>query len=126
MHEVSICTAIAKIAHRVAAGRPVERVRVDIGHLRQVVPDTLRHCWEMVVFETPFDGVPLDVREIPAVIDCQHCGASTTLDDPIFCCGTCGSTETTVVSGNELNVTSLDITADDITAGGITAGAPGQ
>ena len=52
MHELSICTAIAKIAHQAAAGRPVERVRVDIGHLRQVVPDTLRHSWDMVVFGT--------------------------------------------------------------------------
>ena len=112
MHEVSICTAIAKIADRAAAGRPVELVRVDVGHLRQVVPDTLRHSWEMVVFGTPFDGVPLEVREIPAVIECIPCGTQTQLDDPIFRCGACGSTETKVISGNELYVTSLEITAD--------------
>lgn len=112
VHEVSICTAIAKIAHQAAAGRPVERVRVDVGHLRQVVPDTLCHCWEMVVFNTPLDGVPLEVSEIPAVIECRQCGARTQLDEPIFRCGSCGSTETSVMSGNELFVTSLDITAD--------------
>ena len=71
MHELSICTAIAKIAHQAAAGRTVERVRVDIGHLRQVVPDTLRHSWEMVVFGTPLDSVPLEVREVAAVIECR-------------------------------------------------------
>ncbi len=110
MHELSICSAIAKIAHRAAAGRPVERVRVDVGHLRQVVPDTLRYSWEMVVFGTPLDGVPLEVREIRAVIECRQCGAHTTLDDPIFRCGACDSPETNVVSGNELLVTSLDLT----------------
>lgn len=112
MHELSICTAIAKIAHQAAAGRPVERVRVDIGHLRQVVPDTLRHSWEMVVFGTPLDSVPLDVREVAAVIECRACGMQTTLDDPIFRCSACGSTETFVVSGDELLVTSLDLTVD--------------
>jgi hydrogenase nickel incorporation protein HypA/HybF len=112
VHELSICTAIAKIAHQAAAGRPVERVRVDIGHLRQVVPDTLRHSWDMVVFGTPFDGVPLEVREVPAVIECRRCGIHTQLDDPIFRCGACGSTETDVVSGDELFVTSLDLTVD--------------
>ena len=112
MHELSICTAIAKIAHQAAAGRPVERVRVDIGHLRQVVPDTLRHSWEMVVFGTPLDSVPLEVREVAAVIECRTCGTQTTLDDPIFRCSACGSTETFVVSGDELLVTSLDLTVD--------------
>jgi hydrogenase nickel incorporation protein HypA/HybF len=112
VHELSICSAIAKIAHQAAAGRPVERVRVDIGHLRQVVPDTLRHSWDMVVFGTAFDGVPLEVREVPAVIECRQCGTQTQLDDPIFRCGACGSTETTVVTGNELFVTSLDLTVD--------------
>jgi hydrogenase nickel incorporation protein HypA/HybF len=110
VHELSLCTAIAKIAHQAAAGRPVERVRVDIGHLRQVVPDTLRHSWDMVVFGTPLDGVPLEVREVPAVIECRQCGIQTQLDDPIFRCAACGSTETDVVTGNELFVTSLDLT----------------
>ena len=112
MHELSICTAIAKIAHQAAAGRPVERVRVDIGHLRQVVPDTLRHSWDMVVFGTPVEGFPLEVRAVPAVIECSQCGTLTELDDPIFRCGACGSTETRVVSGEELFVTSLDLTVD--------------
>lgn len=109
MHEVSICTAIAKIAHNAAAGRMVERVRVDVGYLRQVVPDTLRYSWEMVVFGTPLDGVPLEVREVPAVIECRTCHEHTRLDDPIFRCAACGSIETDVISGNELFVTSLDL-----------------
>jgi hydrogenase nickel incorporation protein HypA/HybF len=112
VHELSICTAIAKIAHQAAAGRPVERVRVDIGHLRQVVPDTLRHSWEMVVFGTELDSVPLEVREVPAVIECRTCGARTELDVPILRCGQCGSTGIDVVSGDELLVTSLDVTVD--------------
>ena len=112
MHELSICTAIAKIAHHAAGGRTVERVRVDVGYLRQVVPDTLSHSWEMVVFGTPFEGVPLEVREVPAVIECRDCHSRTTLVDPIFRCAACSSTQTDVVTGNELFVTSLDLTVD--------------
>ena len=112
MHELSICTAIAKIAYNTAAGRTVERVRVDVGYLRQVVPDTLSHSWEMVVFGTPLDGVPLEVREVPAIIECRRCNGRTTLEDPIFRCSSCGSTETDVISGNELLVTSLDLSGE--------------
>lgn len=111
MHELSICAAIAKIAHEAAAGRTVERVRVDVGQLRQVVPDTLRYSWEVVVFGTDLDGAPLEVREIPAVIECRRCHAHTPLDDPIFRCVACGSSETDVISGDELLVTSLDVVA---------------
>jgi hydrogenase nickel incorporation protein HypA/HybF len=112
VHELSICTAIAKIAYNIADGRTVERVRVDVGYLRQVVPDTLSHSWELVVFGTPLDGVPLEVREVPAIIECRHCGTRTTLEDPIFRCSSCGSTDTEVISGSELLVTSLDLSVD--------------
>lgn len=110
VHEVSLCTAIAKVAHRTAAGQPVERVRVDVGALRQVVPETLRLCWEMVVFDTPLHAVPLEVREVPACIKCRGCGATTELREPVLVCAACGSTDTQVLTGDELDVTSIDVT----------------
>jgi hydrogenase nickel incorporation protein HypA/HybF len=112
VHEVALCTAIAKVAFRTAQGQPVERVRVDIGHLRQVVPHTLASCWEMVVFDTPLHEVPLEVREVPAVIECRACGSTTELSEPILICGSCGSADTVVLTGDELNVTSIDVTVD--------------
>lgn len=112
MHELSICTAIAKIALGAANGRPVEVVRVDIGQLRQVVPDTLRYSWEMVVFGSELEGAELEVREVPAVIECRACAHATQLDEPVFRCAACGATDTRVVNGNELLVTSLDLTVD--------------
>ena len=108
MHELSICAAIAGIVEEHAAGRPVERVRIDVGHLRQVVPDTLRYSWEFVVTDTALAGSVLDVNHIPAVIHCADCGASTTIDVPILRCG-CGSTDVTLTSGEELLVTSLEL-----------------
>jgi Zn finger protein HypA/HybF involved in hydrogenase expression len=49
VHELSICSSIAKIVEDATAGRPVELVRLDVGRLRQVVPHTLTYCWDMVV-----------------------------------------------------------------------------
>jgi hydrogenase nickel incorporation protein HypA/HybF len=56
--------------------------------------------------------VPLEVREVPAIIECRGCGTHTELADPIFRCGSCGSVDTRVVSGDEMLVTSLDLTVD--------------
>ena len=56
MHELSMCDAIARTVVDRAAGRRVLSVSVRIGHLRQVVPDTMTFCWEMVTAGTELDG----------------------------------------------------------------------
>ena len=108
VHELSICSAIAAIVEEHADGRPVQLVRLDVGALRQVVPDTLRFSWEVTVADGPLAGSVLAVRELPAVIHCDDCGAESTITQPIFRCR-CGSTKTSVVSGDELLVTSLEL-----------------
>jgi hydrogenase nickel incorporation protein HypA/HybF len=108
MHELSICTSIAAIVSEHADGRPVERVHLDIGHLRQVIPDTLRYSWGIVATEPPLAGSELVINHIPATLACRACGARTTIDVPVFRCP-CGSTQTDVVSGQELLVRSLEL-----------------
>ena len=55
MHELSMCDAIARTVVDRAAGRRVLTVKVRIGHLRQVVPDTMTFCWEMVTAGTELE-----------------------------------------------------------------------
>ncbi len=112
MHELSICSSIAAIVTEHAAGRPVERVVLDVGYLRQVVPATLMYSWELIVAGTPLERAALVVNHIPAVIECRSCGTATTIELPVFRCP-CGSIDTEVTAGEELLVRSLDIT--DIT-----------
>ncbi len=109
MHELSICRAIARIVADKAAGRAVERVRIDVGHLRQVVPATLIYSWDIAVQGSALDGVTLDVNHIPAVLHCASCDANTELTVAVFRCAACGSTDTNVVSGEELMITSFDL-----------------
>jgi hydrogenase nickel incorporation protein HypA/HybF len=100
---------LAAIVEQHAEGREVARVHLDVGHLRQVVPDTLRYSWEIVVSDTPLAGSVLEVRYIPAVLECRDCQTRTVIEVPVFRCP-CGSTAVDVVAGRELNVTSLDLT----------------
>ena len=109
MHELSICTSLVSIVETHADGRPVERVLLDIGHLRQVIPETLAYSWEIVTADTPLAGSTLSINHIPAVIECRACGAATTIELPLFRCP-CGSTDTELVAGRELMVRSLELT----------------
>ncbi len=111
MHELSICSAIADAAAKHADGHSVSQVTVQIGHLRQVVPDALQFSWEIVASTTAEELTKADlvVQEVAAVVECQTCGARTTLDLPILSCGSCGGFEVTLISGEELRVVSIDL-----------------
>ncbi|MGA2932574.1 MAG: hydrogenase maturation nickel metallochaperone HypA [Acidimicrobiales bacterium] len=109
MHELSICNAIASTAAKHAEGRPVTQVTVQIGHLRQVVPDALQFSWEVVSSTTDLKDAELVIEQVPAVVECLDCGAQTTLDYPILACGSCEGFGVKLLSGEELLVVSIDL-----------------
>ena len=109
MHELSICNAIARTASKHADGRPVSQVTVQIGHLRQVVPDALQFSWQVVSSSSGLEDAALVIQQVPAVVECRGCGARTTLDVPIMACGSCGGFDVRLVSGEELLVVSIDL-----------------
>lgn len=109
MHELSICTSLAAIVTEHAGGRDVARVHLDVGHLRQVIPETLRFSWDIVATEPPLTGSELVINHIPATLVCRSCATTTTIDVPVFRCASCGSTDTEVAAGQELLVTSLEL-----------------
>jgi hydrogenase nickel incorporation protein HypA/HybF len=109
LHELSLCQAIIDTVDGHAKGRNVQRVTVRIGHLRQVVPDSLLFSWEILVDGTPLAGCALEIDHVPAVVDCPACNVRTTLDLPVPMCGTCGSFDVTLISGEEFLIVAMDV-----------------
>jgi hydrogenase nickel incorporation protein HypA/HybF len=110
VHELSLCGSIANIVERHAAGRSVSVIRIQIGQLRQVVPETLVYCWDLVSEGTSLAGSRIDVEAIPARIRCRACDQIAEVGDlPILVCRECGSTDAEIVSGEEFMITSLDL-----------------
>lgn len=110
MHELSLCQSIYAIVERASEGRQVIAVELAIGQLRQVVPDTLVHCWRLVTEETALAGSRLDIDHIPVSLRCRRCLGETTMDDEVsIACGRCGSVDTTVIGGEELLVTAVEV-----------------
>ena len=110
MHELSICHSIAAIVQRHSNGQQVTAVRLEVGQLRQIVPETLVHCWALVCADTPLAGSHLDVTEIPARLDCTDCGADSLVGPfPVFRCGSCAGDNVAVIAGEEFLITSMDV-----------------
>jgi hydrogenase nickel incorporation protein HypA/HybF len=109
MHELSIADAVVTIASRHAAGRKVTRVDVRVGHLRQVVPDSLTFAFELITAGTELEGAELVIEDVPARVHCGACGAQTTLEVFPAHCSACGGFDVEVDGGDELLVDSLEL-----------------
>ncbi len=107
MHELSIADSIVRIACAHAGGRRIETIEVKIGHLRQVVPDSLAFAFALVAAGTEAEGAQLLIEAVPAAGCCRACGAESELTDFPFTCAACGSYELELVRGEELLVDAL-------------------
>ena len=109
MHELSIAASIVEIACRHAEGQRVTRVRVQVGHLRQVVPAALTFSFELVAQGTVAEGAPLEIEAIPAAGICRACGIQSELRTFPLHCLSCGGFDLEIVAGEELIVDTLEL-----------------
>lgn len=108
MHELSICRAITDIVGRHADGAAVRTVRLRVGELRQIVPDTLTYCWGLVTEGSELASATLEIERVPAAVRCRACDHEHVLTAPVFTCPRCGG-DVTIVSGAEFLITSLEL-----------------
>jgi hydrogenase nickel incorporation protein HypA/HybF len=109
MHELSIAQAIVDVAARHADGRRVVKVEVRVGHLRQVVPDSLDFAFSLLTSGTALDGCQLEILHVAAEGRCRGCGATSTLADFPLRCARCAGLDVEVVAGEELLVDALEL-----------------
>ncbi len=109
MHELSVAGAVFETVERHAAGRPVTVVRLRVGRLRQVVPESLRFYWEIVARETICDGARLELEDVAAELACSECDRRWAPELPAFRCSRCGSTAVEVTAGEELEVEYIEV-----------------
>ncbi len=110
MHELSLCHAIAGVVRPHIADKHVEVVRVQVGMLRQVVPDSLTFCWSLIREHESMPDAQLEIEMVPAEVACRSCGQRSQIASRwSVCCPECNSGDVEVVRGNEFQVTSLDV-----------------
>ncbi|HYB81348.1 MAG TPA: hydrogenase maturation nickel metallochaperone HypA [Mycobacterium sp.] len=110
MHELSLCEAIAGVIKTHADGRHVDVVRVRIGALRQVVPESLEFCWKIVRDFEKMPDAELELECVTAEVKCHACGRRSEITSTwSIWCPQCDSPDVDVLHGNEFLVTSLDV-----------------
>jgi hydrogenase nickel incorporation protein HypA/HybF len=105
-----LCQAIADVVKPYADGRHVDIVRVKIGALRQVVPDSLTFCWTLVRDYEDMPDAELELEFVTAQVRCRSCDRHSTITSQwSLLCPHCESADVKVLCGDEFLVTSLDV-----------------
>jgi hydrogenase nickel incorporation protein HypA/HybF len=109
MHELSIADSIVRIACAHAGTRRVVKVELKVGHLRQVVPDSLAFAFSLVAEGTAAEGAELVMEQVPPAGRCRACATESELDGFPLVCTRCGGLDLELLRGEELLVDSLEL-----------------
>jgi hydrogenase nickel incorporation protein HypA/HybF len=117
MHELSIVTSIVETVTETLAALPdsakgarVLEVRLRVGALASVIPESLEFCWGIVSEGTPLEGSKLVVNLLPVVVHCATCGQDAELEGvQSFRCPRCGEPCSDMRQGRELEIDSIEI-----------------
>jgi hydrogenase nickel incorporation protein HypA/HybF len=112
MHEMGIASQIVRIALEHLPPDQDLRVRalkLRIGKLTAIVPQSLRFCLEILTRETALAGAEVVIEEVPVRAVCQECGATSEISEPPFWCSACQGVKLDILSGRELLIDSLEV-----------------
>ncbi len=113
MHEFSICERLVEIALDEAAARAPRRairsVKIAVGALQQIVPETLTAAFEFMTRDTSLEGAELKIRIVPVRVRCRQCGAENEVRPAEFICPNCGGVGLDVLSGRDIVLETLEV-----------------
>lgn len=108
MHELSITQSVVDAVLERLPDTPIAGVRLEIGKLSGIVPDSVRFCFDLVVEGTPLQGARLDIDEPGGRGRCVDCGTEFEVADQFLLCP-CGSANVEVLAGQQLRIRSVEV-----------------
>jgi len=119
MHELAVCQSLLGEVERIAAdngGGRVSRIDLAIGPLSGVETPLLERAFTVARAGTCAEAAELVVTTMPISVRCRSCGSESEALANRLLCGHCGDWQVDLVSGDELQITSLALVDDPMTA----------
>jgi hydrogenase nickel incorporation protein HypA/HybF len=112
MHEMSIAQSLINILQEEMAkhgASTLRSVRLSIGEMSAIVPESLSFCFEIITQDTPLEGAKLLMDRIPLKGYCPACDQSFDIKDFVFVCPVCGSSQIETIEGQELSIVEMEV-----------------
>jgi len=110
MHELSIIENTLEIALENAknAGK-IHWLKMRIGEISGVVPEALHFAFDVITKGTIAEGATLEIETVPVNCYCQKCELKFKPLDICYECPSCGNLHTQIITGKEIELTSLEV-----------------
>lgn len=112
MHELGIVFHVIKSVEQVAEDNKLEKVSavvLELGEVSGVVPDYLTDCWKWAAAKTELvEGSELRIETLSAITHCDGCGRDYPTVAHGKICPRCGSENTWLLTGNEMNIKEIE------------------
>jgi hydrogenase nickel incorporation protein HypA/HybF len=112
MHELSLARDIIETVNQSVPKEEISRVKsvvIKVGAFSGVVTDSLKFSFQAITSETELEGAELEIINIPFVLKCNDCRKETSNEIGMMLCSDCGSGNTEIVSGGELQIVEVKI-----------------
>jgi hydrogenase nickel incorporation protein HypA/HybF len=120
MHELYIAECILQSARRAlppgADPDTVERLRVRVGKLDAVVPESLLFLFDAIKASHHMPHAQMEIVEQDVRCSCRRCSNEFALSEPVFICPQCGSGDVSVLAGRGIFLENM-IIHDEVSCG---------
>ena len=113
MHELGLIQEIIGLAEqelsRAGCVSKVTKITLKVGKLSGASPEALRFAFDVVAPSTRLAGAHLQIVEPQPTCHCDSCGLIAEIDEVLFACPSCGSSDIEIHGGRDLNLESIDV-----------------
>ena len=116
MHEMGIIAGVLDAVARSAGEAGADRVlgvSLRIGEMTEAIPEALQFAFEALSEGTICEGAQLAIDVVKPRSLCAECGGEFEHDRFHRACPACGSYETLLVAGRELEIESIEVEFED-------------
>lgn len=118
MHEMGIARQLVQIALDAVPedidAPKVARLNLKIGKLAAIAAHSLTFCFGIIAKDTPLENARLIIESVPVTAYCKACAHTWEVKNPVFTCPFCEDGVVEVITGREIEITSLEL-SDDVT-----------
>lgn len=113
MHELGIVMHVIDEVEKVAVENNVKQVLkldLEVGEVSSIVPDLFRDCFEWAKKKTEhLKETELELIILEGISYCRDCKTTYKTTEYAKCCPHCGSYNTYLVTGNEINIKDIQV-----------------
>ncbi len=107
MHELRIAEAVIDTVRRELDSEKlssVETIGLRIGVMSGVDPESLKFSFSAATSGTELDRSGLEIEIIPVQAHCEKCHKDFAVDELIFRCPACGTSDINMTRGDEIEI----------------------